>query len=405
MDDWLDHPKNENYPENDQFLLNNSDHPFDLDDINFIVPESLDPSTKAYPPLESFQNTPALPPTRKESALFQSPILPGQNDRSYNEEHYFHKQKQRSHLHVRPDAVYTPLVSPAGTPQHHHQQNAPQTASFEPLTSPALNAQRPPTDRRRPLSATFANDDASASSSCKRRTPHSTPNMPPISSSSSSSKPKKSPSLRRPLHTFEPLPDSSYDSAPVPHSRSHSANTTPMLPPLGKVLPIDKNDSTISSADPASVLLSQPHGPGTLMGFTMNRLAESQSNTSASPSPNHSAHNSARSSVSGAKSLIKHETSLSEPSPALDPQTDNSLSSKREKPPTKKASHKIAEQGRRNRMNQAVHDLSALIPASYHEQVSVPSKATTVELASSYIQHLNEEISALKAQLRHSQLS
>ena len=68
-----------------------------------------------------------------------------------------------------------------------------------------------------------------------------------------------------------------------------------------------------------------------------------------------------------------------------------------EKPPTKKASHKLAEQGRRNRMNQAVHDLGELIPKLYHDLVTIPSKATTVELASTYIKDLLERIEELEA--------
>lgn len=80
--------------------------------------------------------------------------------------------------------------------------------------------------------------------------------------------------------------------------------------------------------------------------------------------------------------------SLLETSPQM-----SAVASKRgEKPPTKKASHKLAEQGRRNRMNQAVHDLGKLIPKLYHDQVTIPSKATTVELASTYIRDLLDRI-------------
>ena len=61
-----------------------------------------------------------------------------------------------------------------------------------------------------------------------------------------------------------------------------------------------------------------------------------------------------------------------------------------------KASHKLAEQGRRNRMNNAVQELGRLIPQSYHDEVSIPSKATTVELASKYITALLKEVEELK---------
>ncbi|EGV64753.1 hypothetical protein CANTEDRAFT_134063 [Yamadazyma tenuis ATCC 10573] len=68
----------------------------------------------------------------------------------------------------------------------------------------------------------------------------------------------------------------------------------------------------------------------------------------------------------------------------------------KEKPSTKKASHKLAEQGRRNRMNVAVQSLGLLVPQKYHERVAIPSKATTVELASSYIKDLVREVEELK---------
>lgn len=371
MDSWA--PPKAEY-ESDHFLLNNIDQNFDLDFVNFLSSDVLDPASKAYPPLDPFQNTPSLlpqkkgqpaeskpqeQPNRQKSEYFQSPILPGQNDRSYNIEHLYHKQKQQRH--VRPDALYTPLVSPAVTPSEKNAGAA--LASFEPLTLPALNAQRPPLDRRRPLLATFSEEQGNP----KRRTPHTTPNL--------QAKTRRSPSLRK---------------LPQAHDLLENSDAT-MLPPLGKVVPIENDLATPENL---------PLGPATLMGFTMNRLAELQSNTDTSPSPALGPRRDLRNSIS--KALVKRETLLLELSPVLEPQHTglSSISSKREKPHAKKASHKIAEQGRRNRMNQAVHDLLALIPQSYHEQVSVPSKATTVELASSYIQHLTDEVARLKAQLQ-----
>lgn len=59
--------------------------------------------------------------------------------------------------------------------------------------------------------------------------------------------------------------------------------------------------------------------------------------------------------------------------------------------------HKLAEQGRRNRMNVALQDLDRLIPEEYKRDVLVPSKATTVELGTEYIKALQREIDALKS--------
>lgn len=60
-------------------------------------------------------------------------------------------------------------------------------------------------------------------------------------------------------------------------------------------------------------------------------------------------------------------------------------------PSDKKTSHKLAEQGRRNRMNVAIQDLDSLIPEEWKKDITVPSKATTVELGCRYIRYLLEQ--------------
>lgn len=62
----------------------------------------------------------------------------------------------------------------------------------------------------------------------------------------------------------------------------------------------------------------------------------------------------------------------------------------------KKMSHKLAEQGRRNRMNIAIQDLDKLIPESMKRNITVPSKATTVELGCRYIQELLQQLQNTK---------
>lgn len=417
----------------EQFLLHQIDEShlqteFNLDGIDFIVPDDLGANSKAFPPSEFPQNTPALMPKSEHlPPSFQSPILPSQNEKSYNEEHFIQKHRQRRshqqvphqlhaqllqqlhqlHLlhshqqqqqHVRPDAVFTPLVSPAVTPMdlqvntNKQSYSAIQT-SFEPLTSPALNAQPAAVnaDRRRSLSATFGPEDYNGGNQAKRKTPHLTPNL----AAHPGSKVKRSTSLIKVPQLFEALPDSSYEG------NTKSSETTPMLPPQGKRIVIE---SQVSGANTPSANV----GPGTLMGFTMNRLAELQSNRSSSPSPSLTPNtakpqrkirrDSNSSQRSTGRGYVKAEnSSLSEASPVLEAQ-NGEYGGRREKPATKKASHKLAEQGRRNRMNQAVYELSKLIPSNYHEQVSIPSKATTVELAATYIRHLMEELDELKYQ-------
>ncbi|CAR28181.1 hypothetical protein ZYGR_0N06730 [Zygosaccharomyces rouxii] len=58
---------------------------------------------------------------------------------------------------------------------------------------------------------------------------------------------------------------------------------------------------------------------------------------------------------------------------------------------SKREVHKVAEQGRRNRLNFALAELNALLPPEIKDAVSIPSKATTVELACTYIKQLLEQ--------------
>ncbi|KAH3675684.1 hypothetical protein WICPIJ_009307 [Wickerhamomyces pijperi] len=72
-------------------------------------------------------------------------------------------------------------------------------------------------------------------------------------------------------------------------------------------------------------------------------------------------------------------------------------------PNTKKASHKLAEQGRRNRMNKAIQDLANTLPDHLSSTVQIPSKATTVELANLFIQDLIKENEQLRGMLTQHQ--
>lgn len=63
----------------------------------------------------------------------------------------------------------------------------------------------------------------------------------------------------------------------------------------------------------------------------------------------------------------------------------------------KKEVHKAAEQERRNRLNNALNDLSSLLPQEWKAEIAVPSKAITAELGCRYIRDLLKEIENLKA--------
>ncbi|KAI5958588.1 PHO4 [Candida theae] len=375
---------------------------FGLENLNFSIPEELNFDTEpghvssAFPPDVPTEQTPsllAINAMKKEEERkrdeFSSPILPGQNEKSYNKQHLYHRQNSQGKIytvnllendpsshpqHVRPDAIFTPLVSPAVTPldkgangsslsskaQSQQQQQPPANVNFEPLTSPALNAQT--SDKRRTSSSMYGPSTSSEDhkQQHKRRTPHGTPILP------ASNKSYISPSVKAKSSTptsntdqLEKLPQSS-----LPEGKTES-NDTDMLPPNGKLREINEPP---------------------LMGFTMGRLAGEGQLTKTKKQPRKKKNESRKSSVS--KSSSSGDSSSASSSPKSN--------KKPEKLAVKKASHKIAEQGRRNRMNVGIADLASLIPQSYHDEVSIPSKATTVELASRYIRKLLGDIEDLK---------
>ncbi|RCK55625.1 hypothetical protein Cantr_05918 [Candida viswanathii] len=412
-----------------------------LENMNFIIPEVLnfdtDPNhvSSAFPPELPSHQTPSLLAVnklkqeeqlkmRQQQESSASPILRGQNDKSYNPQHYYHRQSSSGKIFttssqsstnnsnnssgnnnsnnnnaasttVRPDAVFTPLVSPAVTPldrgnaANSFSPQPPLQIAFEPLTSPVLKtepltvassnastsgASTATDDRRRSSSSVYA-PSKDENKQYKRRTPHGTPVLQGSKSSyispslkgksggSSGSTPQQ--------FTFEKLPESKV--------KTESSRDQDMLPPSGK--PVEINGTP-------------------LMGFTMGKLAEGNELRQTSPTMSISSSSKKSSAKSSRKSSIsKHQqpksTSSSESS---SPKLNTSGGKKsNEKPATKKASHKLAEQGRRNRMNMAVQELGRLIPQSYHDEVSIPSKATTVELASKYINTLLKEIDELKS--------
>lgn len=66
---------------------------------------------------------------------------------------------------------------------------------------------------------------------------------------------------------------------------------------------------------------------------------------------------------------------------------------------SKKTNHKLAEQGRRNRMNTAVNDLAKLVLPEGASSSSTTSKAHTVESAIDYIRSLKQELEETKHEL------
>lgn len=342
-----------------------------------------------------------------EPKVFVSPVLPSQNEKSYNYEHYFHKQQKHqtgghnymsglvSGSRIKSDPAFTPLVSPSITPKSTQfnankcHSNAPVQTVFEPLTSPALTAQK--ADKRR-LSASTYDTTQELSSVSKKKTPHSTPTMRANNSQRAKGRENTFGSCQPSIHK---LPESSVDS--------NKNNSDLYNVPLDE----ERKNSDILNGK------NKPEAPFTVMGFTMKRLADQQKLQQAQVQDEPHQHEHEQLENSGAHDEddnVKefesgggdYQPSSYEGTPVLYPQkrvslVENiSLPHSTERFPKKKSTHKLAEQGRRNRMNSAVKELSSLIPESYHDEVSIPSKATTVELASRYIMDLHHELDEIR---------
>lgn len=425
------------------------DYEFGLEAMNFMLPDDYDfgdnPSS-AFPPTQQPQETPSLLAVNKQgdgglgpsqehsqpqlsqqqhhhhqqtqsnaSNLF-SPMLPGQNERSYNNQHYYHRQNLKifsgnANTTIRPDVVFTPLASPSVTPLQKAAGGSsagssggpnyqpPTQIAFEPLTSPALMAQQSttttPSDNRR-RSATSAYGPAgnegqgpgsSSSSSYKRRTPHGTPIL--LANNSASMKPRIE---KLPLSSFTEDTVTGSGSVSVSSTSTRSKSTTPMLPPNGKPIVLNgstttttTNTTTTATTNPSSTTVRNPSATP-LMGFTMGRLAERLDEEENLDDNDNDDQLSSSTSTNSMNTGVSRKSSISS-------------GVKKEKPAAKKALHKLAEQGRRNRMNMAVHELGSLIPQEYHDEVAIPSKATTVELALRYIRALLADIEGLKKEL------
>ncbi|CCH42310.1 Mediator of RNA polymerase II transcription subunit 20 [Wickerhamomyces ciferrii] len=339
---------------------------------------------------------------------------------------------------IRPDVVFTPLVSPAVTPlesminqnQKHNGIGINTNGSnnnnfFSPLTSPALEAKSPMKYRKNSNSNSPDENQSNQTSSTattkkkyKRKTPGNTPIVGPtipgrIAKQSPIIKAKRSSSYVSSIHhhhhhqfqqpggsstsqsntplattptsgeyEMTPLPDPSVDQsingsmAPPSSTNTTNSNTTTSnsIPTVTRRR--SKKDSISSNGSGSN----QPATPATLMNFKL----ESSNSPVILPSNGHQKSFSISQQQNG--SISTHQQ----------PQLSSHQRRPSEDSDTKKASHKLAEQGRRNRMNQAIMELGDLIPEQLQQTISIPSKATTVELATRYILELKEENRRLK---------
>ncbi|KAG7698914.1 hypothetical protein KL930_002298 [Ogataea haglerorum] len=408
---------------------------------------------------------------------------------------------------VRPNDVFTPLVSPAVTPLEHamnpphgtgyqqgaRDENVHKKIGFSPLTSPALEFQssRFPSQinsaaslrqKRRDektsnMSPPVSSDDGARRASYKRsKTPNGTPLFGPANPNGfqqqqqpgSSARMKQSPSVkpsspvvsgtRRPYRSrnksysgqsqnyFDMLPESATSndlmlppsnppakeedfSAMELQSRSYSQESEP-----------GNKSAEMDTGNPSAAT------PAAMMSFALSKLSAKNSPRMVAKdnvliNPNHNA-KSAQSSpvilpssnsfllqdnqqlpaavipplhINGASKSSSRSSSL-KTSPVIQNNDDvqpsqspegmyytkarsNSGGSTKSSQTDRKMTHKLAEQGRRNRMNVAIQDLEKIIPDTLKNEVAVPSKATTVELSSKYIQMLQKENKGLQQQL------
>lgn len=266
---------------------------------------------------------------------------------------------------------------------------------------------------------------------------HSSPNT--INSSNFGSRRNSQQSIKSNQESavFEPLPDEMMlPPSGSQHSRKSSkttatANTGSFL---GRSTSLKITQSSSTSGDgPAAT-------PATLMSFPISsdHSARNSPRLLASDNvfvnPNHNM-NSAQSSPvilpSSSSTILQQQqqqeqlkrvnskvsiastTNSVRPSPRIDPQQRTHIrhlsdtgsrprrrsSSSLRSTSKKKINHKLAEQGRRNRMNVAIQELDGLIPSSMKDASMVPSKATTVELSSKYIRILQDDNLKMKQEL------
>lgn len=129
-----------------------------------------------------------------------------------------------------------------------------------------------------------------------------------------------------------------------------------------------------------------------------DKTRSSNSLSNSGTPPKHTKSDNMNISVSPAMKPRKGSKVLSEngSSTNLTKVKSRSESKSGKKDDSKKEVHKVAEQERRNRLNSALNDLSGLIPDELKETISIPSKATTAELACLYIRSLQEQIQKLE---------
>lgn len=332
---------------------------------------------------------------------------------------------------VRTDLIFTPLVSPLVTPMdhggqkhnyhhhhhhHHHQGSQDTTGMFSPLTSPLLEFQHMKSSPIIRIKKDPYDDPNShfqrRKSAQMNKTPGSTPIVGPTVPGRVT---KQSPVVKPKRHIGNKhfgdikLPESSMDFK-APNSipkRSKAIRESPEIDdqdhPLVTPATLMNFQLDHSNKEDQQVLLntnrahSNSSSPVILPSSTTPLMGPRRS--SSISSKRKSGRNSSVSSTStllatnhgnGSSTSLNSRSQFEEHDP-LEPRQDTSRQDtfdQQESHLDKKVNHKLAEQGRRNRMNLLIQNLDKLIPNDWKKDVLVPSKLTTIEIAIEYLKYL-----------------
>lgn len=247
---------------------------------------------------------------------------------------------------------YTPLLSPGNHPNGHQLLS---TAALSPLSSPAM-----PFRKRRESSSTHLSNKRS-------KTPSTTPLLSSV---------------------FDFLPDIDLQLPPPPNIDSIKKHSSVLINP---------NHMRSTNSSPLILPSSYPL-PSSIPNLDHNN--NNNNNTSNNSNTSNSITTTTTSTTTSTTNN-NNNNSTSNPQSTIGTSILSRQNSRTSIPGDKKMTHKLAEQGRRNRMNVALQDLDKLIPDDYKRDILVPSKATTVELGSQYIKDLQLEIQKLKSISNH----
>lgn len=267
---------------------------------------------------------------------------------------------------VRPEVIFTPLVSPAVTPLDGPTAHA-RPPGFEPLTLPALEAVDVPAPE--PASATGIISYP--------RAYMRSPMILPLQGTPKTRRPKLLQGISK---------------SPVIVAKRLLVSTKVE----GKLM-ADLEEFTVPN--PPRRLAEPPNE--SMMTYTMNRVL---ANKRTSPDLGAAANSVKPPTRPRRKSSSTNVAILPKQVPvpgSLAAQLALKMAPPKNvpKPDPKRQLHKLAEQGRRDRMNMAIQELYTLLPLEFIEQyqqmktrlgeVIIPSKATTVEVACEYIRWLS----------------